>query len=274
MQEKNSTYFKYKTDPGKTILSIIIATKNAEKQIDNAIHSLNKQLMQEFELIIVDGAAHDNTCQKVRALRPDARILIEPDNGVYFALNRGIRASTGKWIYVMGADDELADSAVLSDVCATLDESFGIIYGDIISVGIKKQRLIKMLPADDYIRVGMENPPLFHQAVFMRREAIDTVGTFPTQLKIHADYFVMARAFKECGGLYINRTIARFSNTGLSGLTFRRYFRSSWEIIIINLFLGGSLRWIPMSLIKALVRSIIRSARNCIIANFGMVNSL
>ena len=92
----------------KPLLSIIIATYNAEKHLSSCLESIRKQNTEQIQLIIIDGASKDQTLKIIR--ENDSMIdffLSEPDAGVYDAMNKGIKYSKGDWVLFLGADDLL-----------------------------------------------------------------------------------------------------------------------------------------------------------------------
>ncbi len=91
-------------------LSIITATYNAAEHLPRLIESLLAQTDQDFEWVVADGASTDGTLELLEQARPKFRRVIvdsRPDFGIYDALNRAVKLSTGKFYLVLGADDEL-----------------------------------------------------------------------------------------------------------------------------------------------------------------------
>ena len=102
------------------LFSIIITTYNAERFLTEALNSLKNQTVQGFEWIITDDASTDNTlevCRQWLADNPDiqsrVRIIETPVNtGVSANVNRGLRAASGEWVYVLSGDDALMETAL------------------------------------------------------------------------------------------------------------------------------------------------------------------
>src|ERR1700730_11011275 len=94
------------TSNGK--ISIIIVTYNAENTLQRCLDSIYIQAYPEIEIIVIDGNSTDNTVEILK--RNSSRIAFwksEPDEGIYDAMNKAIKHITGKWVYFLGADDEL-----------------------------------------------------------------------------------------------------------------------------------------------------------------------
>lgn len=80
-------------------LSIITVTYNSEKTLRDTIESVLSQTYTDYEYIIVDGASKDNTINIVKEYEPKfegrMRWISGPDKGIYDAMNKGIKMSTG-----------------------------------------------------------------------------------------------------------------------------------------------------------------------------------
>ena len=86
------------------LITIITITYNAGKTISPTLMSVASQTFRNFEHIIVDGASGDNTLSIARSY-PETRILSEKDNGLYDAMNKGIRLARGKYLLFLNAGD-------------------------------------------------------------------------------------------------------------------------------------------------------------------------
>ena len=94
-------------------LSIITVTFNAADVLAGLITSLRAQSDRNFEWIVVDGASNDATTTFLEASGDIVSTWIsEPDFGIYDALNKAIRLSTGAYYLVLGADDRLLPDAI------------------------------------------------------------------------------------------------------------------------------------------------------------------
>ena len=145
-------------------ISIIVATFNAAKTLSVALNSILSQTFQDWECIIVDGASKDNTY-----IERDSRFryVSEPDKGIYDAFNKGWKLAKGKWIYYLGADDELLPNAFDNLFKNDLND-LDIVYGDIIlDLGAKKKKCISI--SSEQIKGKMVS----HQCILMRKKIIE-----------------------------------------------------------------------------------------------------
>lgn len=94
-------------------ISVITATFNAASCLPALIESLQSQTDKDFEWVIADGGSTDETLtllENVQGL--NIKITSQPDFGIYDALNRGIKASSGDYYVVIGADDWFFSRAI------------------------------------------------------------------------------------------------------------------------------------------------------------------
>ena len=118
-------------------ISIITICYNAEKEIARTIKSVLKQTFKDIEYIIVDGKSKDRTVAIAEDIVKDfpqreVKIISEPDRGIYDAMNKGIKISSGEWVCMMNAGDSFADESVLSNVFhQKIPEGVSFLYSDL-----------------------------------------------------------------------------------------------------------------------------------------------
>lgn len=123
--------------------SIITITYNAEKALKRTTDSVKSQLYTGIEHIIVDGASTDNTLQLANSYLNESdrnrnghviRIMSEPDNGIYDAMNKGLRQATGQYVCFLNAGDYYPNEHTLQDIAAVISSNSddmlpAVIYG-------------------------------------------------------------------------------------------------------------------------------------------------
>jgi len=173
--------------------SIITVTRNAEAELPVTVRSLRAQTFTDYEWIIIDGASTDNTVEIARnCFNPDRDILVsEPDNGVYEAMNKGLRLASGSYVNFLNAGDAYADADALKavrDTCQGAD----VIYGDTVFVlrgGMTRYRRVGPIE-----RTISHRMPVCHQSTFTARR-LHMVYPFDTSYTVAADYAAIASMF-------------------------------------------------------------------------------
>lgn len=102
-------------------ISIITAVFNRVDKIEQSILSVVNQTYDNIEYIIIDGGSTDGTVDIIKKYKNRISYWIsEPDNGLYNALNKGIKVATGEYIQVIGSDDCLYDVHTIEHVVKEL----------------------------------------------------------------------------------------------------------------------------------------------------------
>ena len=97
--------------------SIITICKNSEKNIQGCLSSIYSQSFNDYEHIVCDGNSLDSTVKIInKNKRENTKVFIENDEGLYYALNKGIRKSLGKYLLIIHSDDRLHNNKVLENL--------------------------------------------------------------------------------------------------------------------------------------------------------------
>jgi len=119
----------------KKKISVISVCYNCEDEVEETLTSLLMQTYQNFEYIVVDGGSTDGTLEKIKSFTfslSSVKIVSEPDDGIYDAMNKGVRLATGDFVYFLNIGDKFCDSDVLENVVSYLHDDNTIYFGDII----------------------------------------------------------------------------------------------------------------------------------------------
>ena len=113
-------------------VSIITVCFNSQETIKETIESVISQTYKNIEYIVIDGKSNDGTCSIINQFNTSiSKFVSEKDNGIYDALNKGIRMSTGDIVGFLHADDVFDNKTVIEKVVKSFDINIDILYGDI-----------------------------------------------------------------------------------------------------------------------------------------------
>jgi len=216
-------------------VSIITASFNNHDTIKDAIQSVISQKYENIEYIVVDGGSSDGTVEIINRYQDRiAKVTSEPDNGMYHALNKGLKMSTGDIIGFLHADDIYANGMVIDWVVSRMmncdTESC---YGDLLYVHKKDVNKIFRRWRSSYYTDGLFRkgwmPP--HPTFFVRREVYDTYGHFNTDFKIAADYELMLRFLEgnKISTHYIPEVLVKMRTGGKSNRSLKNLIIKSSE---------------------------------------------
>lgn len=217
-------------------ISIITVCINAEAHIDETLRSVVMQDHRDIEHIVVDGGSTDGTMAKVERYREVlAHVIHERDNGVYDAMNKGLRLATGEVVAFVNAGDMIARRDVLSAMVKefALGDA-DVIYGDALMVDPDDITKVKRFwKGGDYDRENFRKgwmPP--HLGTYIRRSAYQRHGHFREDLKVSADYELMFRFLYKhrLRARYVPKVLVRFRLGGVSNRSLAHVWRANLEV--------------------------------------------
>lgn len=199
------------------LVSIIIATYNAEKTLNSALESVLNQKYQNWECLIIDGASTDQTINILNQYQQkDSRFKYtsEKDSGIYDAFNKGWKKAKGEWILYLGSDDVLLPHGI--ETLIKNIEGADIIYGNVILLFPNGKEKLQMA-SDTKCLERAEKSPCCHQSLIMRKEIFSIMDGFDEKYKLMADKDLLIRCYKR-GVKFkrINETISKFNIMGAS----------------------------------------------------------
>ncbi|MCK4744828.1 glycosyltransferase [Candidatus Parcubacteria bacterium] len=182
-------------------MSIITISLNSANFIEDAIESVLAQDYKNVEYIVIDGGSTDGTLEIIEKYRNNiAKIISEPDNGIYDAMNKGIKISSGDIIGFLNSDDFYIDNKALTKIadCFTGQKIDGC-YGNLIYIDrLNKNMITRYWKAgkcsEKKIKRGWIIP---HPAFFVKKEMYNKYGLFNSKFLIAADYELMLRFIKK-----------------------------------------------------------------------------
>ena len=199
----------------KPKVSIITVCYNSADTIERTIQSVTTQTYSEIEYIVIDGGSTDGTQEKIeKYIDIIAYFCSEPDNGIYDAINKGIRRSSGDIIGILNSDDWYEREAVKMIVNAYDKSASELFYGNINFIDSNCKAHLAVSQSANGLWKGM---CLFHPSVFVQRSVYEKVGLFNIQYQIAADYDFLLRCYDSGVKMeYIPEILANFTQNGIS----------------------------------------------------------
>lgn len=216
-------------------ISVITAVYNGRDTVADSLDSTLAQTYLNVEVIVVDGGSTDGTVALLERYRSRVDTLVsERDNGIYDALNKGIRLSTGDVVGFLHADDVFASNDALTHIAAAFeDPSVDAVYGDLVYV--RRDRLDQVVRewiAGSFTHADLKRgwmPP--HPTLYVRRSVYERLGGFDLRYRIAADYDSIVRFLFVAGlkAAYVPRTLVRMRLGGISNRSLRTIVRKTRE---------------------------------------------
>lgn len=216
--------FNHFPESKQPLISIIIVTYNAAGVLKPCLESIIAQSIKAIEIIIADGGSNDGTIDLLKEY--DSFItkwVSEPDKGIYDAMNKAVKMTSGKWLYFMGADDRLLPG--FSEMAAELTNSDTLYYGDtqtdreIFKGEFSKYRLAKYC--------------INHQTIFYPRTVFEKYS-YNLKYTVLADYALNIQCWGDDAikKKYIPVNVAYYNTEGISSVADDKVFKQDKPQII------------------------------------------
>jgi glycosyltransferase involved in cell wall biosynthesis len=219
-------------------ISVITVCYNSESTILDCLDSVAQQDHLDVQHIIVDGKSNDNTVSIIqnfiRTRRKQINLISEPDNGIYDAMNKGIKLSDGDVVGFLNADDFFSTPYSLSKINqAFRNTNADGCYGDLEIVSPRDHTAVirrwigGQMPASK-MRAGWHPA---HPTFYIRRDLLSGGQGFRLKYKIAADYELMLRKVMvdRLNLTYINEPLVKMRAGGASNGTIFNIIRANRE---------------------------------------------
>lgn len=216
--------------------SVITVTYNAEAVLEDTIQSVISQTYRHVEYIIVDGASKDRTLAIAEKYRDHiARIVSEPDKGLYDAMNKGIGLATGDYLCFLNAGDSFHEDDTLQQMVHTLsgDELPDVMYGETALVDKEGHfRRMRRLSAPEVLtwKSFKQGMLVCHQAFFAKRTL---VMPYDTKYRFSADFDWCIRIMKKARTLHnTHLTLIDYLEEGMTTQNHKASLRERFRIMV------------------------------------------
>jgi glycosyltransferase involved in cell wall biosynthesis len=209
------------------MVSVITVVFNAKETLEATMLSVLAQDWPHLEYIVIDGGSTDGTVDVIRRYAPRLSAWVsESDEGIYDAMNKGLRMATGEWVHFLNAGDCFASSDVLTRCMEAVLPGDGVVYGDCFICYSDFTRLMVARRIEDIV-FGL---PSTHQSILVLREQAG-IWSFELEDGIAADYGVVARlARMGVHFRYVAIPMVSYQAGGLSDVRRLSVLSSTWAI--------------------------------------------
>lgn len=217
------------------VFSIIIPTYNCSSLLKLTVESILKQDMNLYECLIIDGGSKDDTLNVIKdyveKYKGNFMYISEKDNGIYDAMNKGIKLAKGEYLYFIGAGDTL-ETNCLANVKERLRFDTELVYGNVF-VETRKKLIGNSMTKEDMMFFN-----ICHQAIFYNKNIFKLIGDYNLKYKIYSDNEFNKRCF--CNDLiktrYIDILICNYLGSGISDMEKDEIFDRDYYNILVNNF--------------------------------------
>ncbi|MFC1664404.1 glycosyltransferase family 2 protein [Pseudomonadota bacterium] len=180
-----------------TKITIVTVVLNGVDTIAQTIESVKEQTHKNVEHIVIDGGSTDGTLDVIERHRNSiAKLVVEPDEGLYDAMNKGIQLATGDVIGTLNSDDYYANDLVLEKVGKVFQEkSIEACFANLLYVDkLDTEKVVRYWKSQSF------QPGLFekgwipaHPTFFVRREVYEKFGGFDLTYRYQSDFELSLR---------------------------------------------------------------------------------
>ena len=205
----------------KPKFSIITVTYNAASVIEPTLASVAAQSYRNFEYLLIDGGSTDDTVAKAKASGIEfAHIVSERDNGLYDAMNKGIKLAEGDYLCFLNAGDAFHSSDTLERIVAAIPEGDSlpdVLYGETAEVDenrcfVRMRRL--SVPEKLHWKSFKQGMLVCHQAFYARREL---APLYDLKYRLSADVDWCIKIMKRSENMVnVGFTVVDYLQNGLS----------------------------------------------------------
>ena len=219
------------------MLSIIVPTYNSGKTIKDLLRSIEAQTCKDdYEVIFIDNLSSDNTKKIIYNSKiNDFSFFSKKDEGIYDAINYGVKKAKNDWVWILGSDDVIYEKTTITKIfkfLSKISQNISAIYGTVL---FKSNNLIynnKFSIKEHF------NKSLCQQSIIYKKNAIYKIGFFENKYITTADYVLNIKLLKEDPNsfAYINLPLAIYNDRGASFFkTDKNYLKESLYLRINNL---------------------------------------
>ncbi len=211
-------------------ISLITVVYNGETFLQDCFDSVAAQTYQDVEYLVIDGGSTDGTIDMIRQnLSHIDYFISENDNGLYDAINKGVKQATGDVIGILNADDMFAGADVLAAVAKTFtdDPALNAVYGDLDYIHPTSHKIIRKWRSRQTTFLDIKKGWMpAHPTLYLKRELFEKYGAYALDLGTAADYELILRYFytHRLKGVYLPMLMVKMRMGGISNQSLKSLF--------------------------------------------------
>ncbi len=218
------------------LVSIITVVYNSELYIEKTILSIINQEYSQFEFIIVDGGSTDRTIEIIQKYEKFiTKWISEKDNGLYDAMNKGIKMASGEYLWFINSGDEVYSNTVLQEILPNAHFLPDIIYGETEIIDYKGQSLgMRRHSAPEKLNwKSLKHGMLVcHQSFIVKKEIVED---YNLNYKYSSDFEWLIRILKKAATIHNSGLIlSKFMDGGQTSRTLIPGLKERFKIMIKN----------------------------------------
>lgn len=201
-------------------LTIITINYNNLEGLKRTFNSVIAQKFCDYEWIIIDGGSTDGSKSFIEENKEYFSFWCsEKDNGIYNAMNKGIKYAQGEYIHFLNSGDILFDDQVYNTIFSQKTDA-DILYGNVMINKNGKSFLSKGFHSNYLSLYDFTTRTICHQAAFHKRDLYHKYGNYDETLRIVADwkFFIKTLIINKCSIKYYNETIIVYGEDGISSI--------------------------------------------------------
>jgi glycosyltransferase involved in cell wall biosynthesis len=198
--------------------SIVTISYNSEKSIFQTFQSVKNQSFNNYEYLLIDGGSIDGTLTIAKEQDHISKIVSEPDKGIYDAINKGTKNSTGEIIGFLNSDDTFFDENSLQHIYDAFDDNTDCVFGDLIYTD-KNEKVKRVWKGSEFKKGAFKKGWMpAHPTFYCRRSVYEKLGLYDDSFKIAGDFELMLRFLEKHNirSKYIPRTLVNMKVGGAS----------------------------------------------------------
>lgn len=237
----------------KLVITVVTVVYNDESHIEMTIKSVLEQDYPYIEYVIIDGKSTDKTLDIIRKYSSRLNFISESDNGIYNAMNKGLKMATGEYVIFMNSGDCFTSSTTVSEIVNYIDDKKAkptMIYGNYREVG--RGIVSAVIPARSFKKVWYgafaSHQSTFYNRLFLLQHNLCYDETY----KIGADYKLNLEVVTHSDGNILQTPVcvSDFDTTGISNINqdlgLLEADRARSEVLNMNRIFRKCIIWVQL----------------------------